>query len=327
MKQLKIDKKKCVACAACSSFGELIQFDDEGYAQVKNEGIYDEELQCKAKESVSQCPQNAITIGNYKSKANISTLDELIVFVKKNLENYSLPKITEDDLVIPLMKNGDYSFISVHLPDLSGKIFKSERKAINAGKDELSHTINGPLKTRIRELLTSFKTGPLNKYRIYEEVDGNYYYDRINDAKKVLKQISLEIKNLYNVTLTDDLLNIKSTAVWYNDSSNKNSALDYLEDRLIRIAMDNVESPSWYYSWLDADGYEKIWTLSDLSANEKIAEHAWSGLEDATSYREIFPIVEETISTFKNNLEKEMREKCKEILNFIENVKSKSSIN
>lgn len=322
MKQLRINKQECVACAACSSFEELIQFDDEGYAQVKNEGIFDEELQLKAKESVSQCPQNAITIGDYKSKANISTSGELINFVKNNLENYSLPEITKSDLEIPVMKNGTYSLIYANLPDLSGKTFKSERKAMSAGKDELSHIINGPLKTRIRELLSSIKTGPLNKYRIYEEVDGNYYFDRINDAKKVLKQISLEIKNLYNVALTDDLLNIKSTAVWYNDSNNKNSALDYLEDRLTRIAMDNVESPSWYYSWLEADGYEKTWYVNIFEAKEKIGEHAWAGLEDATSYREIFPIVEQTISTFNNNLEKEMRKKCKEILSFIEEVKS-----
>lgn len=317
MKQLRINKQECVACAACSSFEELIQFDDEGYAQVKNEGIYDEVLQKKAEECMSQCPQKAITISNYKSKANISTSDELISFVKNSLENYSLPEITEKDLEIPLIKNADYSAIRIDLPYTVGKLYKSERKAERAGESELYATINGPLKLKVRELLTTFKTGPLNKYRIYEEVEGNYYFDCINQAKALLNQISLECKNLCNTALTDELLNVRTAAVWYSDSNNKNSPLDYLEDHLIKTALENVESPSWYGSWLEVD--EGI--LTTFSAIEKIAEHAWDGLKYATSYGNIYPIIERTISSFNKNLESEMRDKCKEILSFIENVK------
>lgn len=323
MKQLKIDRERCVACALCQSSGNLIGSDDEGYAIVKNSGILEESEIVLADKIVALCPENAISVNDYQSEFNINSAGELMYFIKTNFENYELPKITHKDIEFPLIRNGGSyfgsSFITSDMQNTSsGQIYSSERKAESAGMRDISNNVNNVSRVALRNCLSEYKTGVLNKYRIFEKEKGNYYYDCIMQAEKKLKQCSIECKNLFGKELPEDILEIKSTAVWYPDTNKKNSALDYLEDRLIGIAMENIESPSWYDSWMDVDGDERVWTVSIYGANQKISEHAWDGLKEAVEYTNVYPIVEQTIEQFNKNLIDEMMNKYKEIVEFLD---------
>lgn len=323
MKQLKIDSEKCVACALCQLYSDLIEIDDEGYAVAKNKGVLEEDEIDLADKAVALCPEKAIVVSDYQSEFHITSAGELMYFIKTNFENYELPRIKHEDIEFPLIRNGGSTFGSTFIvSDMQntsiGQIYTSERKAESAGMRDVSNNVNNVAKVALRNWLSEYKTGVLNKYRIFEKEKGNYYYDCITQAEEKLKQCSIECKNLFRKELPEDILQIKSTAVWNPDINRKNSALDYLEDRLINIAMEEIESPSWYDSWVDVDGDEKIWTVSIYGANQKISEHAWEGLKEAVEYRNVYPIVEQTIGQFNKNLVDEMREKYKEIIEFLD---------
>jgi ferredoxin len=55
---LKVDKKKCIACGACiASYEELFKFDEDG----KSEPVADGECEdCEIADVLEICPQNAI---------------------------------------------------------------------------------------------------------------------------------------------------------------------------------------------------------------------------------------------------------------------------
>lgn len=56
---LKVDKKKCIACGACiASYDELFKFGKDG----KSEAIADGECEsCEINEVIDICPQGAIS--------------------------------------------------------------------------------------------------------------------------------------------------------------------------------------------------------------------------------------------------------------------------
>lgn len=320
MKQLKINREKCVACGLCTVYKEYIDVDEQGYAVTRNSGILQDEDIIKTKEIADVCPEMAITIVDYKSEKNISTAGDLMLFMKNHFEKYELPRITSEVIEFPFIRNGNYSFIMSELQDSSvGKIYTSERRAESAGMQDVSNNVNNVVRNVVRSFLSDYKTGVLNKFRVYEEEPGNYYYDCITEAESMLRQCAIECKNIFGIELPSDILKIKSTAVWRVDSNKKRCALDYLEDRLIDVAMDNVEDASWYDSWVDADGDEKIWTVSVYGANQKISEHAWDGFKEACKYGNVYPVIEQTIEEFGEHIKKEMGQKYHEIIEYLRN--------
>lgn len=322
MKQIKIDKEKCVACAVCSSLEELITFDDEGYALVKKDGVYDKRLEKKVHEICEECPEKAITIVSYQSKEDISTPEELMLFIKEKLENYSTPQITKQDLQYSLfhMYDHDSSVISNKFPfsKVCTQVYRSESKAMKAGLDEVAYIINGPLKTILRDLFTEYKTGPMYKYRVFEKKEGNYYFDCISQAQQFLEQISLECNNLFGETLPEEMVKICTTPTWNNDSNNKNSPLDYIENYLLNLALKQVDEPSWFDTWIDVDGDEKSWYVSTDDATRTVAKYAWKGLLYATSYCNVIKIVDDTISDFNKRITAEMKGKAEKIIKFLD---------
>lgn len=318
MKQLKVNKEKCIACGLCTAFNEYIDVDEQGFAVEKNDGIVSEAMKDKIKQIIAVCPQQAITFGEYESNNKISTVGDLMLFMKERLEKYELPRIQNDDIEFPRVYNGNSSCIWIDLQDSNiTKIFTSERKAEIAGMRDVTNNVNNVVRNIIRGFLSEYKTGILNKFRVEEDEKGNYYYDCISEAEGILKQCALECKNIFDVDIPSELLKIRSRAVWYAGYDRKRCALDYLEDRLIDIAMDNVESPSWYETWINVDGDEKIWTVSVSEANETIAKHAWDGFKEACEFRNIYPIIEQTIETFNENIKKEMLQKYHDIIDYL----------
>lgn len=322
MKQIIIDKDYCIACSLCMALTNNLQSDEEGYPYAVSDVISDKELEQEMEKAASQCPQGAIKITNYDSNIG-NTIEDLLYLLNEDIKNYQIPKIEPADIEFPFIANTSIStmpsmLISELSDNLYGNIYKSERQAQSAGEREFTNNRNRILKIVIRNWLSDYKTGVLNQFRIYEENEDNFYYRNIMLAEKLLKQLSVDCKNITGLDLPEEMLKIKTRAIWREDRNHKNSALDYLEDRLENMALENAEDASWYYDWINVDGDEQFWTVNVREANEQLAKHVCQSFRDAVGYRNIMPIIEETIGDFTITLQREMKEKAEEIIKWMQ---------
>lgn len=64
MKKIMVDKDKCIGCGACVAIAdEAFEFNDEGFAQVKDDFKFDEvdeDLQNDVMDALEGCPTSAI---------------------------------------------------------------------------------------------------------------------------------------------------------------------------------------------------------------------------------------------------------------------------
>ena len=315
MKQILIDKKNCIACALCTTKTNRIISDREGKAEVINQGLIEEQDLTLLLEVIEDCPAKAILLADYISQNEISSFQGLIYYINNEVRNYKVKEPVEADYVFPYIRNAYPSFLGDLLSSkCNGQLYKTESKALAAGKEEFYINVTKNMRLIIRDLLSNYKTGVLNRYRVFEEKEGNYYYDTILEAERKLQECRNEYRVLSGISLSEELCHIKTRAIWRNDTNNKNCALDYLEDRLINKALENGEPAHWYEIWINVTDGGSYWSVDISDANYKFAEHIWESLKKATSPREIITIINLTTEAFRRDLEKEMEEKSVHLL-------------
>ena len=319
MKQLIINKEKCVACGVCEVVCEQIVCDDLGYACIQESGIVEDESEIE--KIIGICPQSAIEIVDYQSKMGIDSKEDLVYYIMNVVQGYKVSKLDDEKLIPPIYYNGSPACVYGQLDnDLPGKLFTSEAKATRAVRDEFYNNVTRKAKIIVRNLLSECKSGHFNKYRTFIKEEGNYYYDIIIECERLLKECEETCYVLMGIHLPEEMLKIHTEAIWREDSMGKRCSLDYLEDRLIDKALENGESASWYYDWLTVDGDEKMWSADSAAANEKYGEHIWKSIKEALSPKNIRPIVEDTIYQFNSALQEEMNRKGVEILSYISSI-------
>lgn len=320
---------KCSACGACISYCDIFQDGPAGKCEPTNKGIIlpDDQRMSQIMETIDLCPEQAISISNMsmiKENGEV-TINDLKNYIKTTLVEYKCP--------IPKYK--DFQFRGA-VPRVDGdgiygwsfSKYSSSSSAISAGLSELKRVYFNNMDSLSKGLLADYKHLVLTPLLSYEERRDNYYYFEMVRISMIINAISLEIKAITGKNVDESICNIEFKPDFGYKGKNFDSVIN-IEENLYGQAQQDVESASWYESWIDTDDYEDtkdtlfgyktvtVYKYNTMDAWHEIEDHMKSGARSAVSDFFGSDYFKREFNSLVKPLEEEIRQKGEKLLEIL----------
>lgn len=187
--------KACNACGECVLRTTLLTEDSGGFAvPAPGQYIQDSDLS-EAERVVAQCPVNALSIVDKSSvtSGGMAGLEELAKTLEKRLLAVDIPDISSRDIEY---RESDYSVDYGYISDEGRRIYSSERKAIDAGRQQFERMFWNRRADFVTDLLTQYKSKVLRKYYDLSVPDRTYYAEIGKKMSAILNETMAEASSL-----------------------------------------------------------------------------------------------------------------------------------
>lgn len=187
--------KACNACGECVLRTTLLTENSGGFAvPTPGQYIQDSDL-LEAERVVAQCPVNALSIVDQSSVASCGKagLEELAKVLEKRLLAVDIPDISSSDIAY---RESDYSVDYGYISDEGRRIYSSERKAIDAGRQQFERMFWNRRADFVTDLLTQYKSKVLRKYYDLSIPDRSYYAEIGKKMSAILNEAMAEASSL-----------------------------------------------------------------------------------------------------------------------------------
>lgn len=297
----------CVACGACIILSELLIEKPNGKVDAVEPKIISDEDAEGFKTIINECPVKAISLEEGLVKKEAEGIQEFKNITLKNLKDINIKYPNSSDL------NFNEEKYCLSIPKTSYKSrfsFTSDSKAQKAGLQEFDKVMYSQRKALIQDILVQYKNIVLKKYFIYEEKEGNYYFEINGFIKNLLKELELQAKELtnYKIKLPNDFKKFDILP-----DSGLNDIYSYrmrnIENYFIDEIMNELESLSWYETFINTEDRELssryIYCFDIEEAIQLFNKHILEAISYILNSERILSIVNEGIQLFIEDIKKE----------------------
>lgn len=321
----------CVACGMCIMMTDLLKENPNGKVSAVEPAIVTNDKLSNVIDVINNCPVKAISLvdaGLVRARGK-EGIEELKKIVIEKMSNYKME--------FPNSKEYEFNKAEFSTPTAYGSgeyryEYKSDNKAVQAGLREFDRIMYSQRKAIIQQLLIEYKNKKLRKYSYYEKEEGNFYYDINQSIQKFLKQAVAEAKELsgnkISLPVNFDTFEVVPEMGVSGDAINRELyvyQLRHIEELwFIQSIMNELESLSWYDTYIDTDDMEDyrgkdVYCYKDISG---VCSMFGGHILDECSYvltgsEGIRRILESPINKFSEQVEKEIKKKVDILINAI----------
>jgi len=271
IKKITINTATCSLCGLCEQdhLSAVFQRKNDGKIHVLNNGIFDLDEHPEIKEIAAYCPTGALCVEDEKALAGSAgdVLTQLNNLIYKELRDYPFeaPDYSEYEY-----KTGVYQAAPIPVCSRSAKDYFTDDKAMDAGLAEFKQLVWSQSKAIALQYVTAYKTKKVKKYFTYQEIEGNYYYEKNQEIQNLLKkayQLAM-IATDNKIQLPKDFCVFDARLDWKNEESEYNQ---------IDVCCSGLENTSCFYTldhyrtYINTDGDSRYWY--DLTEAETEFRH------------------------------------------------------
>ena len=245
----------CTLCGLCEQpdLEDVFRYGDNGAIIVRNNGLIDLDKYPKVLEIENLCPSAAIKISDVnaiKIEDKGKALEQLNHLMNKELRDFPFekPKYYCDypyDV-------GTYQAFSIPAYFCSAPKYFTDETAEDAGISEFKHAVFSQEKTVVAQYVSAYKVKQLQKYCVYEETSGNFYFGTNMKIRALLEQ-AVQLARL----VTEDKLDLPDNFCEFSvqpDWHEVRVAVEHIQD----LEKKDVDLSSSSYFHADAD-YYRTW--------------------------------------------------------------------
>lgn len=247
---------ECAACGMCALESNIFLEKADGKAEVNKNIELSEENIKKAESIAKECMSGAIKIVEDKivNSEGKQGLEELYTYLETELNNLAvMPEESEYRF-----NKSEYSVPAFYGSGEYRYDYRNDDKAMAAGLKEFDRVMYSQRKALIQQVLVSYRHNKLMKYAIYENKEGNFYYDIKKRAEEVLTKVKNEAITLSNnKNILDKNFNKFEVKPDFGEDDLYVYQLKHLEEMyFVNDVMNELESLYWYETFIDTDDME-----------------------------------------------------------------------
>ena len=315
MKKLAVSDN-CIACGLC--FSDYLVEKKDGKAAACDLGFITDAEAEEVKSFVENCPVQAITLTTWTE----GNEKERLTAVKRQLEefkNYQVYRPTEEEMIC------DKNLLRFEMPSeglRSRFSYRSDSQAEREGLRAFDRIAHSQRRQLAQSILVQYKKIFLDQYSHYERNDSCYFFRENKKIEQHLQGFARAISEA-----TDGKLAIPDALTQFQSEPENlklyaTPAYDFEETYAVGRALENVESVSWYDSWVDSDEKElasrSLYAYDISKTVAKLGEHIKDGCIKAI--REVgVKVTNDIIKQYQKTVTKNLQSKIQEFETLISN--------
>lgn len=298
--------ENCIACGQC--FSNFLVEQPNGKAAPAGIGFFTDLEAAEVQNFIESCPANAIHCENWLGEGDKKSRLDAIKKELANLENYQVYHPTAEEFEC------DVNTLQIALP--SGNMrsrfsFRSNSQAESEGLRAFDQIAYSKRREIAQSVLIQYKKLYLNDYAINEQNDSCYYYREDKKIEQYLQALAKAVEEATGgkIIVPQELTQFQ---VYLKDFKYVAMPVHGFEETgALGTALEDVESLSWYDSWVDTDDKDlatRTVYCYDISGTVKeLGNHIMSGCKSAV--REGFDFVKQVVNWYQDLVTKELRTK------------------